>query len=114
MARQTDFRRNAGASVTLRPVSRFTVDLTATVVEMKHDNAPGTGYNEGNPYSQFGRMGRQVDTDSLRLHLRDASGKQISWNYSGHNNPYFATGERRPSVPHRAARDASGSVPFGR
>src|SRR5262249_43324642 len=42
-------------------------------------------------FSQFTRMGRQVDVDSLSRHLRDTTGKQINWIYTGHNNPSFAT-----------------------
>ena len=84
-------RREAGIHFYARPAPRFLFSTSATVAEMKHADAPGTGYNEGNPVSQFTRMGRQVDTDALRAHRRDASGKQISWSYSGHNNPYFAS-----------------------
>ncbi|HTE43786.1 MAG TPA: TonB-dependent receptor plug domain-containing protein, partial [Gemmatimonadaceae bacterium] len=83
-------RRNGGAHVTFQPAPRLTVDATATIASTKATDAAGTGFNEGNPFSQFTLMGRQVDADALRLHLRDASGAQISWNYAGHNNPSIA------------------------
>jgi hypothetical protein len=84
-------RRDVGLHFTLRPSPRLALAGTGFATENKNDNAPGTGFNESNPVSQFMGMGRQVDTDSLRVHVRDARGAQISWNYAGHNNPYFAT-----------------------
>jgi hypothetical protein len=84
-------RRNIGARVTARPVSRLEVSANVFGVESHVDDAPGTGFNEGNPFSQFMRMGRQVDVDSLSRHVRDSSGRQINWIYTGHNNPNFAT-----------------------
>jgi hypothetical protein len=56
----------------------------------KGENRPGSGFDESNPVSVFSLMGRQVDVSTLRNHLRDAAGNQISWHYRGHNNPYFA------------------------
>ena len=50
--------------VALRPSRRFDLDASVFGAQTKNENAPGTGYNEGNPVSQFIRMGRQVDTDS--------------------------------------------------
>lgn len=84
-------RRNGAALFTLRPAPRLSLAGSASITETKQDNASGTGFNETNPYSQFTRMGRQVDVDVLRTRRRDATGKsQISWNYAGHNNPHFA------------------------
>jgi hypothetical protein len=84
-------RLTGGFSAAARPFSRLELSAFGLGGQAKNSNAPGTGFNEGNPVSQFTRMGRQVDTDSLRRHLRDASGKQVSWIYVNHNNPYFAT-----------------------
>lgn len=50
---------------------------------------PGTGFDVGNPAAEFARMGRQVDVGSLKDNREDFAGRQISWNYAGHNNPYF-------------------------
>lgn len=104
-------RRNLGAHATLRPSSRFQVDGTAYATESKHNDAPGSGFNEGNPVSQFTRMGRQVDTDSLRRHLRAANGQQISWNYTNHNNPYFST-LADSNLAHRYRLGGSGAVTY--
>lgn len=91
--RSTLLRRNGAAHGDLRLWDRLSLDAAAFIAETRNDGAPGTGYNEGNPFSQFTRMGRQVDTDSLRVHLRDATGKPINWIYVDRNNPYFASAE---------------------
>ncbi len=83
-------RLTGDAHVTFVPTQRLAIDGHIFGAQNKNDNAPGTGFDEGNPVSQFVRMGRQVDTDSLRQHLRDAAGNQVSWNYAGHNNPFIA------------------------
>jgi TonB-dependent SusC/RagA subfamily outer membrane receptor len=72
----------------LHPMPRLELGVDAFGAQSKHRNAPGAGMAEANPVFQFTRMGRQVDTDSLRNHLRDAAGKQVSWIYTTHNNPY--------------------------
>ena len=87
---QSLVRREGGASVALTPSARFAISANVSASRTTNANAPGTGDNEGNPVSQFARMGRQVDTDTLRTRLRDSAGRQISWSYTGHNNPYFA------------------------
>lgn len=83
-------RLDGSLSASLHPITRLTVAVSGFASQMKHDDAPGTGFLEANPVFQFTHMGRQVDADSLRNHLRDAAGHQISWSYSGHNNPYFS------------------------
>jgi len=82
-------RLDGAINAVLHPAPRFDLALEARGAQTTRDNAPGTGYTEANPVFQFTRMGRQVDTDSLRVHLRDGAGKQVSWNYAGHNNPFF-------------------------
>jgi TonB-dependent SusC/RagA subfamily outer membrane receptor len=52
---------------------------------------PGTGFDTSNPVADFMRMGRQVDLSQLKAHTKDAAGSQVSWNYAGYNNPYFAS-----------------------
>ncbi|MDB4916694.1 MAG: TonB-dependent outer membrane protein SusC/RagA [Gemmatimonadetes bacterium] len=62
-------------------------------LQLYHDNAqnrPGTGFDESNPVSLFAHMPRSVDATFYASHLRDASGSELSWNYAGHNNAYFA------------------------
>jgi TonB-dependent SusC/RagA subfamily outer membrane receptor len=51
---------------------------------------PTTGFDPSNPIADFMRMGRQVDLSQLKAHTKDADSSQISWNYAGFNNPYFA------------------------
>ena len=82
-------RRDAAFHLSFRPSPRFDLSLSALGAETRNENAPGSGASEGNPVFQFMHMGRQVDTDSLENRVRDAAGKQISWNYAGHNNPFF-------------------------
>jgi len=52
---------------------------------------PGTGFDTSNPVADFMRMGRQVDLSQLEAHTKDGRGSQLSWNYAGFNNPYFAS-----------------------
>jgi TonB-dependent SusC/RagA subfamily outer membrane receptor len=55
-------------------------------------NRSATGYDPSNTIGDFARTGRQVDFDALRN--RTTTGgfnpDQISWNYTGFNNPFFA------------------------
>ncbi len=96
-------QRDGGLSLTLRPSSRVSASANGTFARTTNTNAPGTGYDESNPVAQFVRIGRQVDIAALRSHLRDSIGRQISWNYVGHNNPYFAAlGNSNQSVRDRA------------
>ena len=73
-----------------RPSTRLELGADAQYHGIKGEDRPGTGLSESNPVSVFAMMGRQVDVQALRERLRDAAGQQISWHYSGHNNPYFA------------------------
>jgi TonB-dependent SusC/RagA subfamily outer membrane receptor len=83
-------RRDARLSAATRPGSALSLSATLAVAEMKNDDAIGSGFNQTNPASQLTRLGRQVEMDSLRAHVRTADGQQISWNYAGQNNPFFA------------------------
>lgn len=83
-------RRDARLSAALRPSAALSLSATFAAAEMKNDDVVGSGFNQSNPASQLTRLGRQVDMDSLRAHVRAANGEQISWNYAGQNNPFFA------------------------
>lgn len=83
-------RRDGAIHLGFAPSATTNVGLHAFIAETNNRNAPGLGYNVGNPVSQFTRLGRQVNADSLRAHLHDANGDQISWNYVAQNNPFFA------------------------
>ena len=76
---------------------QFTPVFSATArVQVGNDvgrDRPGTGFDTSNPVSDLTVMGRQVDIGALKANLIDSAApqpKQISWNYAGHNNPYFA------------------------
>lgn len=56
-------------------------------------NRPGTGIDVGNPAAELARIGRQVDVSAMKTAIVDFAGRQISWNYAGHNNPYFITNQ---------------------
>ena len=73
-----------------RPSTRLELNGDLQYHGVQGEDRPGTGVSESNPVSVFPLMGRQVDVQALRERLRDANGRQISWHYSGHNNPYFA------------------------
>jgi hypothetical protein len=84
-------RTSLGLRGRLHVNPRLELGISAFGSESNRDNAPGTGFTTSNPVFAFTQMGRQVDTDSLRVHLRDASGAQINWIYTGQNNPFFST-----------------------
>lgn len=74
---------------------QFTPEVSATVrAQIANDvgrDRPGTGFDTSNPIADLTQIGRQVDVGALKTHLTDeVTGSQISWNYAGHNNPYFA------------------------
>ena len=73
-----------------RPSTRLEINGDVQYHGIQGEDRPGTGLSESNPVSVFAMMGRQVDVQALGERVRDAAGQQISWHYSGHNNPYFA------------------------
>jgi hypothetical protein len=83
-------RRSATLTAGSRPSDRLDLSGDLQFYSDGADDRPGSGFDESNPVSVFSVMGRQVDVQTLRDHLRDALGNQISWHYAGHNNPYFA------------------------
>ena len=82
-------RRGLGLTTVLQPVPALTANATLQYVSDQGKQRPGSGFDESNPVSSFMLLGRQVDVAALRDHLRDATDNPISWNYAGHNNPYF-------------------------
>lgn len=83
-------RRSGTLTAGYRVSDRLELSGDAQYYGIRGEDRPGTGMDESNPVSVFSVMGRQVDVQSLRSHLRDASQAQISWQYVTHNNPYFA------------------------
>src|SRR5262249_25110866 len=55
-------------------------------------NRPATGYDPSNTIGDLVTTGRQVDLPALMDHTHTAQidPREISWNYNGFNNPYFA------------------------
>jgi hypothetical protein len=84
-------RRDGRAHFSLNGMGALKISGDIAAAESRNEDAPGTGYNQGNPVSQFTRLGRQVDIDSLRRHVHNATGEQLSWNYAGQNNPFFSS-----------------------
>jgi TonB-dependent SusC/RagA subfamily outer membrane receptor len=80
-------RLGATLGATVPMTARLALSGSAQLVHTSADARAGTGFDESNPMSQFVRMGRQVDLDSLRAHVEAT--EQINWIYTGFNNPYF-------------------------
>jgi TonB-dependent SusC/RagA subfamily outer membrane receptor len=55
-------------------------------------NRPATGFDASNTIGDLVRIGRQVDLSALddHTHTIQVDPREISWNYNGFNNPYFA------------------------
>jgi hypothetical protein len=74
----------------LQPSPRFLVNGDLQLYTDRGEDRPGSGFDESNNVSVFSHMPRSIDVLAYQTRLRDASLKQLSWNYAGHNNPYFA------------------------
>jgi hypothetical protein len=84
-------RRGISARGSERFGSRLHGGAHLSYVSTTFDNLSGSGFDEGNPTAALLRTPRQVDLDSLRVHLRDANKDQITWIYAGNrNNPWFS------------------------
>ncbi len=57
------------------------------------EDRPGSGFDESNVVSVFSHMPRNIDVATYRTRLRDGAQRQLSWNYAGHNNPWFSVTE---------------------
>lgn len=86
-------RRTAFVTGGLQPSERLLIGADLGLVSADGENRPGTGFDESNPASVFAHMGRQLDFAAYQARQRDATLAQLSWNYAGHNNPYFAAKE---------------------
>ncbi len=86
-------RRSALFTGNTQATTRLSVAGDLMIFSDRGENRPGTGFDQSNPVSGFAHMGRQVNVDTLAVHRRDSQGRQISWNYSGQNNPSFAAFE---------------------
>ena len=72
--------------------SSLTLDAHLGVNNDVARNRPATGDDPSNTIGDLVRTGRQVDLPALKGHTGtiEVDSKQISWNYAGFNNPYFA------------------------
>jgi hypothetical protein len=88
-------RQGATFSGEDQPMSGLTVVGYGRVSSDVSRDRPATGFDPSNTIADFARMGRQVDLDPLKNHPKDFIDEQISWNYAGFNNPYFALDDNR-------------------
>lgn len=84
-------RRTAFVTGGFQPSERLVIGADLGLVSQNGEDRPGTGFDESNPASVFAHMGRQVDFAAYEARQRDATLAQLSWNYAGHNNPFFAS-----------------------
>jgi hypothetical protein len=82
--------RSAILTAGMQPSARFSVSGDLQLYTDRGEDRPGSGFDESNNVSVFSHMPRQVDVANYQTHLRDLNLKQLSWNYAGHNNPWFA------------------------
>lgn len=85
--------RSAVFTGSAQATPRLSVSGDLMLYVNRGEDRQATGFDQSNPVSDFAHMARQVNLDTLATRLRDSQGKQLSWNYSGQNNPYFATQE---------------------
>ena len=83
--------RTAVLSGGAQPGDRLTLDGSLQYYNERGQSRSGSGFDESNVVSTFSHMPRQVDVAGYQNLLRDATGAQLSWNYAGRNNPWFAT-----------------------
>jgi hypothetical protein len=86
-------RRTAFVTAGIQPNSRLALGADLGIINANGEDRSGTGFDESNPASVFAHMGRQVDFAIYDARQRDNNLAQLSWNYAGHNNPYFASKE---------------------
>ena len=82
--------RSAVVTAGMQPGLRFTLNGDLQLYTDRGQDRPGSGFDESNGVSVFSHMPRQVDVLAYQTHLRDLNRAQLSWNYAGHNNPWFA------------------------
>ena len=76
-----------------QPIARLSASGDLHLYSDRGEDRPGTGFDESNSVSGFSHLPRQIDVATYMRRLRDASLKQLSWNYSGRNNPGWAAQE---------------------
>ncbi|MEP6731131.1 MAG: TonB-dependent receptor plug domain-containing protein [bacterium] len=82
--------RSAVLTGGMQPSPRFAVTGDLQLYVDRGEDRPGSGFDESNGVSLFSHMPRQVDVATYQTRLRDINLNQLSWNYAGHNNPWFA------------------------
>ncbi|MDQ2668487.1 MAG: TonB-dependent receptor, partial [Gemmatimonadota bacterium] len=74
-----------------RPTDKLSVTADLQAYTEKATDRAGTGFDESNPVAGFAILPRQIDVPVYRIQLRDLTRAQLSWNYSGRNNPFWAS-----------------------
>lgn len=82
--------RSGLVTATAAPTDRLAVSADLQAYTERGSRRPGTGFDESNPVAGFATLPRQVDVAAYRTRLRDLTQEQLSWNYSGRNNPFWA------------------------
>ncbi|MEO7455449.1 MAG: TonB-dependent receptor plug domain-containing protein [Gemmatimonadaceae bacterium] len=85
--------RSAALTGGLQASARLRVSADLQLYSDRGEDRPGSGFDESNVVSVFSHMPRSVDVATYSTRLRDATGSQLSWNYAGHNNPWYAVTE---------------------
>ena len=89
---QTSVRhRSALFTGSTRPTEKLSIGADFQAYSERASDRAGTGFDESNPVSGFALLPRQIDIAAYRSRLRDATGAQLSWNYSGRNSPYWGS-----------------------
>ncbi|HEX9484177.1 MAG TPA: TonB-dependent receptor plug domain-containing protein [Gemmatimonadaceae bacterium] len=87
--------RSAVATASAQPNARVNLSGTAQYFSDAGQDRPGSGFDESNAVAGFSHMPRSVDVAAYQTFLRDVTGKQLSWNYNGRNNPWFSALENK-------------------
>ncbi len=82
--------RSALFTGSARPTDQLSVSADLQAYTERGTDRAGTGFDESNPVAGFAILPRQVDVAVYRIQLRDLTQAQLSWNYSGRNNPFWA------------------------
>lgn len=82
--------RSALFTGSARPTDKLSLGADVQAYSERASDRAGTGFDESNPVAGFSFLPRQIDIAAYRTRLRDAAGTQISWNYSGRDNPYWS------------------------
>ena len=85
---KNNYHLNAGLKIN----EKLNVSTVLNYINSHSNNRPSTGYGSENPMYIFTWYGRSVNTDNLKEYWqRGYEGtEQFNYNYSYHDNPYFA------------------------